>query len=94
MWLLQVVVVLALGNAFLALAGNSARSAVGNWKLAAVMHEIEAADREVVIVPVEGSWFHITFAEKLKRRGIASRILPEYPCEKLLYRARRMKICA
>lgn len=92
--LLQVAVVLALGNAFLALAGNSARSAVGNWKLATVMDEIEAVDREVVIMPVEGGWFHITFAEKLKRRGVAFRMLAEYPCVKLLYQARGMKICA
>ena len=99
-WGAVVVLALALVNGGIALAGNLARTALGDYRMRALLSDLAAQSAEILIVPVPYRGFQFTAAHRLAGAGIAFRIgKPELPigdsspqCARVL-RTDRIRYC-
>jgi hypothetical protein len=83
-----VVVLLALGNAALALGGNLARTALGDWRTRVFMRDLAARDREILLVPLPDRAFESIIGYRLQRAGISYRVAAQAECKTLLKQER------
>ena len=73
-WGAMVVLTLALTNGGIALAGNLARTALGDYRQRALLSELAAQNAEILIVPFPFRGFQFTAAHRLAGAKIAFRI--------------------
>ena len=73
-WCAALVIVLALLNGGLAFAGNLARTAIGDYRVRALIHRLAARHQEITVVPVRYGGFVVTAAHRLAVAGIPIRV--------------------
>ncbi len=73
--LVLAVVFLGLLNGGLAFAGNAARTALGDWRMRQLLHELSELKRDVLIVPIATRSFEVTAAHRLAEMNIPYKII-------------------
>jgi hypothetical protein len=100
-WGAMVVLALALINGGVALAGNLARTALGDYRMRTLLSDLAAQHDEILIVPLRYRGFQFTAAHRLAGAKIAFRIgEPEMPigdsslqCARVLRTDDRIRYC-
>ena len=95
-----IVLVLAMANGGVAFAGNLARTALGDYRMRALVSRLAAAHQEVTVVPVRYGGFAVTAAHRLAVAGIPVRVGdPQWTakggprCENLTLQRERTSYC-
>ncbi len=99
-WAAAIVLALALGNGGIAFAGNLVRTALGDYRMRALLSDLAAQSAEILIIPFPYRGFQFTAAHRLTGAGVAFRIgEPELPigdsspqCARVL-RTDRIRYC-